>query len=175
MFGVAALKDQLAELGISIDTLRARGMPRQEVPTSLEVAEVGTDGREHKMVPSAAQAWRAMKAQALLDGEEIFIVSAFRSIERQIEIIRRKLESGTSIERILSVSAPPGYSEHHTGRAVDLSTPGVPLLDLEFGRTSAFEWLQNNANRFNFALSYPAGNSYGFAYEPWHWCYRNSA
>lgn len=113
-----------------------------------------------------------MKRQALADGEVLFIVSAFRGVERQIEIIRRKLDSGDSIDRILTVCAPPGYSEHHTGRAVDVGTSGSALLEPEFGQTSAFDWLGRNAGAFGFSLSYPAGNSYGYAHEPWHWCYR---
>jgi hypothetical protein len=42
-------------------------------------------------------------------------VSAFRSVERQAEIVRRKLAAGGRIEEILTVCAPPGFSEHHTG------------------------------------------------------------
>jgi D-alanyl-D-alanine carboxypeptidase len=140
--------------------------------TGLQVAEVGTDGREHRLIAPAATAWTNMKRQALADGEVLFIVSAFRGVERQIEIIRRKLDSGDSIDRILTVCAPPGYSEHHTGRAVDVGTSGSALLEPEFGQTSAFDWLGRNAGAFGFSLSYPAGNSYGYAHEPWHWCYR---
>jgi D-alanyl-D-alanine carboxypeptidase len=113
-----------------------------------------------------------MKAAALDDGETLFIVSAFRSVARQAEIVRGKLRSGASIEEILAVCAPPGYSEHHTGRAVDLSTPGVRPLEIEFADSSAFRWLRRNAGRFAFELSYPKKNPYGYQYEPWHWCHR---
>jgi D-alanyl-D-alanine carboxypeptidase len=175
MSGAESLQDQLTELGISVDVLHARGLRRHEEAISLHIAEVGSDGREHCLILTAANAWRELKAQARRDGEEIFIVSAFRGVDRQIAIIRRKLDSGESIEDILSVCAPPGYSEHHTGRAVDLGTPGADLLEPEFERTSAFDWLRENAGFFEFSLSYPAGNSYGYAYEPWHWCYRDES
>lgn len=161
----------LAALGIAEESIASRGLPPCEEATDLEIAEVGADGRNHLLIPSAAEAWHRLKAAALADGIEIFIVSAFRSVERQAEIVRRKLESGTSIEEILSVCAPPGFSEHHTGRAVDLSTPGNPPLEEEFGQTAAYAWLHLNAGRFGYRLSYPMGNPWGYQHEPWHWCF----
>jgi D-alanyl-D-alanine carboxypeptidase len=71
------------------------------------------------------------------------------------------------------VSALPGFSEHHTGRAVDVGTPDSVPLDYGFQSTGAFAWLQSNAADFNFRLSYPADNSEGYVYEPWHWCYQS--
>ena len=68
---------------------------------------------------------------------------------------------------------PPGYSEHHTGRAVDVAMDGAAQLELGFGQTPAFRWLSENANSFSFFLSFPVGNPHGFVYEPWHWCFRS--
>jgi D-alanyl-D-alanine carboxypeptidase len=161
----------LSELGIDAARLHARGLERQPEARDLEVAETGQNGREHLLTPRAAEAWREMKAAALHDGETLYIVSAFRSVARQAEIVRGKLRSAASLEEILAVCAPPGYSEHHTGRAVDLSTLGVRPLDIEFADTSAFRWLRRNAARFAFELSYPRNNLYGYEYEPWHWCH----
>jgi D-alanyl-D-alanine carboxypeptidase len=48
------------------------------------------------------------------DGVSLFIVSAFRSIDRQTEIIRRKIEAGTAVEEILTYALQSGFSEHHT-------------------------------------------------------------
>lgn len=159
----------LASLGISHESLAARGLRVCAEATHLEIAEVGADGREHLLVPAAAQAWRQLKAAALDDGVSLFIVSAFRSIDRQAGIVRRKLEAGTPIESILAVCAPPGFSEHHTGCAIDLSTPGSRALEIEFEETPAFAWLKARAGEFRYHLSYPVGNGFGFQYEPWHW------
>jgi D-alanyl-D-alanine carboxypeptidase len=133
------------------------------------VAETGVDGREHLLVPAAGKAWREMCSTAGADGVTLRIVSAFRSIERQADIIRRKLELGMSLEQILSVSAPPRYSEHHSGRAVNVTTEGCPPLEAEFEQTGAIQWLFAHAMQFGFVLSFPRGNRYGYAYEPWHW------
>jgi D-alanyl-D-alanine carboxypeptidase len=161
----------LSDLGIAADVLDARGLRPQSEATDLEIAETGPDGREHRLIPSAAKAWREMRAAALEDGETLFIVSAFRSVARQAEIVRGKLRAGAAIEEILAVCAAPGYSEHHTGRAVDVSAPGVRPLEIEFASTSAFRWLRANAAHFAFDLSYPPDNPYGYQYEPWHWCH----
>jgi D-alanyl-D-alanine carboxypeptidase len=99
-------------------------------------------------------------------------VSAFRGVERQTEIVRHKLARGLTPEEIFAVTAPPGYSEHHSGRAVDVTTDGAQPLEEEFEQTAAFRWLLEHAGEFSFYLSYPKGNSSGFVYEPWHWCYR---
>ncbi|MBS1230405.1 MAG: hypothetical protein H6R17_3682 [Proteobacteria bacterium] len=159
------------QLGICQAALIARGLPACQEAQRLEIAEVGADGREQRLVEPAAAAWRALKAAASADGIALSIVSSFRSIERQTEIIRRKLDAGQAIEDILTVCAPPGFSEHHTGRAVDLATPGVRALVVEFDQSPAFAWLAAHANDFGFRLSYPVGNAQGFEYEPWHWCF----
>ncbi len=109
------------------------------------------------------------------DGIELQVVSAFRSVAYQLGILRRKIERGQSIEQILRFSAAPGYSEHHSGRALDLTTPGFAALEEEFERSPAFAWLKRNARQFGFQLSYPRGNRHGIAYEPWHWCWSSGA
>ena len=162
----------LASLQISAARVAEKQLLFQAEATELVIAAIGDDGREHRLTPAAAAAWREMSTAALSDDIVLKIVSAFRSIERQAEIVRTKLERGLSLDAILEVSAPPGYSEHHTGRAIDVTTDGVPALAVEFEQTAALRWLCRNAGRFGFSMSYPAGNPQGYAYEPWHWCHR---
>ena len=78
-------------------------------------------------------------------------------------------KAGQAIEEILKVNAAPGYSEHHTGRAVDIATPGSRPLTEEFEDTDAFRWLESRAIEFGFSMTYPRDNPWGIAYEPWHW------
>ena len=159
-------------LGIPASLIAARGLRPCAEARDLELAEISADGREHFLLPEAANAWRRMKHAAAGDSVVLFIVSAYRSIERQAEIVRRKLEAGASLEQVLAVSAPPGFSEHHTGRAVDLGTPDAGELEAGFARTAAFRWLEQRAGDFCFVLSYPSGNPEGYEFEPWHWCYQ---
>ncbi|KRW61491.1 M15 family metallopeptidase [Pseudomonas sp. TTU2014-080ASC] len=160
------------EFGVPDDFFLCRQVLEYEEAEQLVTAATNADGREHRLSPEAAKAWKEMHAAALNSGISLFIVSAFRSVQRQAELIRRKLAAGQSITEVLSVSALPGCSEHHTGNAVDVGTAGYALLETEFEQSPAFAWLTDNAASFGFYLSFPRGNPYGYNFEPWHWCYR---
>jgi len=159
------------ELGITRSIIVARGLAECREADDLELVEVGPNGRQHFLVPAAARSWRSLRDAAATEGVEVTIVSAFRSVARQAEIVRGKLEAGQTMDDVLAVCAPPGFSEHHSGCAVDVSTPGSVPLETEFDRTEAFAWLARHAGAFGFRLSYPAGNPQGYRYEPWHWCF----
>jgi len=148
----------LASLGIASGLIERRSLRLCGEAIELELAELGEDGRQFMLIPAAAQAWKDMAAAAARDGVALRLASAFRSLDRQVEILRE--------------SAPPGYSEHHTGRAVDITTPGSEALVEDFEKTEAFRWLQRRAHEFGFSLSFPRGNRFGYAYEPWHWFYQ---
>ena len=157
------------------EAIDARGLQRFDEATDLVTIATRADEYRLKLIPAAAEQWHAMNAAARDDGVELIVVSAFRSIAHQQGIIDRKVAAGQTVEQILSVSAPPGYSEHHTGRALDLATPGSRALEEEFEDTDAFRWLEKNAHRFGFRLSYPRGNPEGYSYEPWHWAWHPDA
>ena len=159
------------QLGIPEDYSVQYGLrPCEECTHSVSIGQ-DIFGRDQQMTPQAARAWFDMKAAAASCGIELEAVSAFRSVKYQAGIIRRKLKAGQNIEKILKVSAAPGYSEHHTGRAVDVTAPGFTVLEEEFENSAAFSWLMNHAQEFRFRLSFPRGNRHQIAYEPWHWYY----
>jgi D-alanyl-D-alanine carboxypeptidase len=161
-------------LGVPRDYARVRALRFVREPRQLAFIGRDTQKRPQWLAPRAARAWLRMHDAAALAGVELQIVSAFRSAEYQLGILKRKLDRGLSIEEILKVSAAPGYSEHHSGRAVDVSTPGFAALEEEFEKSVAFAWLSTNAQSYGFRLSYPRGNAHGIAYEPWHWCWMDS-
>ena len=158
-------------LGVPRDYGRARELARVREPRQLVFIGDDTQKRPQWLAPQAARAWMRMREVAAEDGVKLQIVSAFRSIEYQLGILQRKLARGQGIEEILRVSAAPGYSEHHSGRALDITAPGFAALEEEFENSPAFAWLKQNARRFGFRLSYPRRNAHGIAYEPWHWCF----
>lgn len=160
---------ELARLGIPLEWITRNNLPFYAEAEELMIAEVDPAGREFLLTPAAAAAWTAMKQAALADGVTLEIVSSFRTLERQIEIIQAKLDRNMPIEKILTLSAPPGYSEHHTGCAIDINTPGCVPTEEAFEHTDAFSWLTAHAGQFGFTLSYPRDNTLGFIYEPWHW------
>lgn len=146
------------------------------VAEATDLVAIGTDHlqREAFLTPSAAPAWISMREAASADGVNLILVSAFRSIARQEEILKGKLAKGIPLEQVLEYSAYPGFSEHHSGNAIDIGTDGARHLEEEFEFTPAFAWLCENAGRFGFAMTYPRDNPYGIAYEPWHWCFNAS-
>jgi D-alanyl-D-alanine carboxypeptidase len=160
------------ELGIPSD-YGARHQLRLQ-PEAANLDSIGPDiyGRDQRMLRRAARAWRRMQASAAAESVELQAVSAFRTVDYQAGLIRRKLEKRQRLEKILEVSAAPGYSEHHSGRAIDITTPGSEVLEEPFETTAAFEWLSVHAGEFGFVLSYPRGNRHGVAYEPWHWFWK---
>jgi D-alanyl-D-alanine carboxypeptidase len=168
-----ALRQAWVRLGIPADYAEARHLPVQREAATLVSIGRSPAGRLIRLAPRAAAAWRRMQAAAAGDGIELRPISGFRSVARQTTLIRRKLAAGARVENILRFVAAPGCSEHHTGRALDLGTPADLELDELFARTAAFRWLEHNAERFGFHLSYPRGNVHGIGYEPWHWCWRD--
>jgi D-alanyl-D-alanine carboxypeptidase len=158
-----------ADLGIPIDYGRNPRRPPHAEAQALEDAEPNIVGRMQQLAPDTARDWRRMKSAALADGVELLLVSGFRSVRYQADLIRRKLAAGVEIARILQVNAAPGFSEHHTGRAVDLATRGTRPLTEDFETSAAFAWLTEHGARFGFTMPYGRDNVYGFSYEPWHW------
>ena len=158
----------MARLGLS-EAGRFAGVPL--CPEASGLVSVGTDvfGREQFVTPDVAPRWAALVAAAAADGVSIGLVSAFRSVDQQVAIFERKLAAGIPLADILTVNAPPGYSEHHTGRAVDVTAPGLEPLTEAFEQAPAFDWLVAHADALGLRLSYPRHNPHGFVYEPWHW------
>ena len=138
-----------------------------------ELVSIGLDmfGREQRLERGAAAQWRAMAATAGQEGIVLAAISGFRSYDYQRILIERKLAQGVPLEEIVRSSALPGFSEHHTGRAIDIGTADSPPLTEEFEHTPAFNWLTRCAPEFGFSLSFPRGNTRGIIYEPWHWFY----
>jgi D-alanyl-D-alanine carboxypeptidase len=161
----------LSQLGIPADYGERHQLKLQEECRDLVTIGADIFAREQKMTPAAARAWLLMKESASDEDIELQVVSAFRPVDYQAAIIRKKLDAGQCIEEVLKVSAAPGYSEHHSGRALDITCPGFVPLEEAFETSPAFNWLMANAQRFGFVMSYPRNNPHGVAYEPWHWCW----
>jgi LAS superfamily LD-carboxypeptidase LdcB len=97
----------------------------------------------------------------------LLVASAYRSFGTQASLkaaYRVTYGAGTAN----SFSADQGYSEHQLGTTVDLTTPQTGGELTGFEKTSAYSWLQNNAYKYGFVLSYPENNKY-YVFEPWHW------
>jgi D-alanyl-D-alanine carboxypeptidase len=174
---MSALTRQLTvlhrELGVPANYAAHRKLSPFGEAAEHDLVEVGMsdEGRPIRLLRPAAEAWGLMRSAAMRSDIELVPLSGFRSIARQTEIIRGKMADGQPLAEILRLVAAPGFSEHHTGRALDIGTTEHTELDEEFANTAAFRWLQEHAPSFAFTLSYPRGNPHGIAFEPWHWCW----
>ncbi|MEL6490088.1 MAG: M15 family metallopeptidase [Cyanobacteria bacterium J06634_6] len=116
----------------------------------------------------------AMIEKARIEGVQLGVISGYRTLEDQDYLyFDLKAERGQSVQTRAEVSAPPGYSEHHTGYAVDFIDKTRPSTNLSqsFDTTDAYAWIVKNAPYFNFELSFPKDNDANVSYEPWHWRY----
>jgi len=117
-----------------------------------------------------------MKDDAKKEGVYLVFLSGFRSIELQKEIFYslKSIRSQVAMERA-RVSAPPGYSEHSTGFAIDIGDALNRETDfeVEFESTSAYKWLERNAAKYHFKLSFDRKQN-SVDYEPWHWRYEGN-
>lgn len=118
------------------------------------------------------EAWPHLKAlldDAKAQNQQIYIKSAFRSFAEQ-----KSLKSAYSVTygagTANTFSADQGYSEHQLGTTLDVIASGLGGKLDGFDKTSQFTWMQANAYKYGFILSYPKGNKY-YTYEPWHWRY----
>ena len=157
------------ELGIPATYGGERNLPHYEETTDLIDVGPNLVGRMQQLTPEAAAKWQQMVEAAASCSIRLLIVSGYRSYEYQAELIHKKIIAGQSIEEILKVSAAPGYSQHHTGTAIDIATPGSRPLTEEFETSDAFQWLTQHAVDYGFSMTYPRDNPYGFVFEPWHW------
>jgi zinc D-Ala-D-Ala carboxypeptidase len=172
----------LASAG-NIDT---RGVPATDIIQSPDVdnllnhlsyAEAPNDelisiGGSYRLRKTAAAKFQSMVNAARSSGVSITTVSAFRSVEDQKRLFFGiGAERGQQPTKRAEVSAPPKYSEHHTGYAVDLGDGAVPATNLNqnFDTTPAYKWLKANAATYSFELSFPKDNIQKVSYEPWHW------
>jgi len=170
---IAAL---LRELEIPGNYAVGRGLKLQPEAAAEELTTIASNsaGTPVRLIRPAAAAWAGLNASARTAGITLVPLSGFRSVSRQREIIRHKLNLGDTIPIILTHVAAPGYSEHHTGCALDLGTPGEPDMEENFAATPAYRWLQAHAGDWGFQLSYPRDNPHGIVFEPWHWCWRHA-
>lgn len=148
-------------------------MPDDYSPTVVSV------GDNYKLEAKAAAAWQDMQAAAWEDGVSLWIISAYRTLERQTELYNEKVEEYKNLgyseaDAKLEAGkwvAVPGTSEHCLGYAADLCS-----LEESFENSEQFAWLQEHCAEYGFILRYPKDkvDITKISYEPWHYRYVGS-
>ena len=164
------LHERLDALGLDAGGYAARtGLGLVPEPDWLAFAGFDRWHRALWLRIDAARAWLRLRNAAQADGIVLEGISGYRSHDYQLGIFERKRARGLGMEDILAVNAAPGFSEHHSGLALDIGTVDEPPAEESFERTPAFAWLRDHAGGFGFSMSYPRHNPHGIVYEPWHW------
>lgn len=157
-----------------------------------EIAEsqltgVNSNGEE-KLDSRIADSYKQMAAAAEAAGHPLVVVSAYRSIQYQEQVFNSTVTRNMSQDNLSKEAATeetkktvtePGYSEHHTGLAVDVvdedwynhyDESASEVLDAAYGKQPGAKWLAENADKYGFIVRYPDGDEKitGITYEPWH-------
>ena len=111
------------------------------------------------MACDCAVAWKEIRDAAAKDGVKLIPSSGWRSFEEQKALWTER--SDPDVRAIKGPAAKPGYSNHQSGRAVDIrGCPGVKQLS-DGHSTPVYDWLKTNAKRFGFQRTVTV--------EAWHW------
>lgn len=137
-------------------------------PAALARLPDSLSWREYRiyLTRTARDAFVEMAKAAAGDSVLLIVQSGYRSARYQRVIIRRRLAKKQKMETVLKHVAPPGYSEHETGMAVDMISASGP-----FEKSVAYDWLKLHAANFGFVESIPEDNTGIIPWEPWHWLY----
>jgi zinc D-Ala-D-Ala carboxypeptidase len=171
-FPQESLQDSTTAIASASVATKYNHFPYKEAPTDALIG-VGNGQRLHQ---ESGTAMKAMVQAAKKDGVHLFPLSGYRSYSLQSELFKAQINRRGSVKVAAKISAPPGYSEHHTGYAMDFGDRDQSSTDLEetFEQTSAFRWLAQNAYQYGFEMSFVRNNAQGIIYEPWHWRFVNS-
>jgi len=147
-------------------------LPATYVPPDLvPVSQAGLSGTvevRSLVIPDLT----ALGAAAAAAGAPVDVEAAYRSWADQQSLYERRLQefgpTGPATR-----TARPGHSEHQLGTTVDFKTKGALDVSTKWASSRAGAWMQANAWRFGFVLSYPSGQDAltCYPYEPWHFRY----
>ncbi len=156
------------------------------LPEGFTVETARISGYDERLFDKrAAPELEALLSDAEAAGCKLYLVSSYRSVERQSALFLRKTNSflaegfdQAEAERQAAMwVARPGTSEHNTGLAADLVSADWYAhhsdLTADFEQTPEFAWLFEHCAEYGFILRYPRGkeNITGVTYEPWHYRY----
>lgn len=116
------------------------------------------------------EAFLDLASNALLEGYNIRAISTYRTYDYQNNLYNNYVKKD-GVDKADTYSARPGFSEHHTGLAIDIDN--IKTSYVNFENTNEFKWMQENAYKYGFILRYPSDkvDITGYIYEPWHYRY----
>lgn len=134
--------------------------------------EYAADGMQLRK--EAADAFVAMGVAALKNGTPFFASTSYLSYSDQ-ESMYKRIVSAVGTNSADDYVERPGYSEHQTGNAVNISATYDDNSNIT--ATTVYAWLQVNAAKYGFLLRYPSSKQIitGHIDEPTHLLYLGKA
>lgn len=129
----------------------------------------GGKNEENKLIhKDVKEPLQTLVKAAAKDKVALYPSSIFRSVRLQDTIIKRKIRQKQPPKTIYHTSSPAGYSEHHTGYAVDFAP-----IDAKFAKGKGYKWLMEHAHEYGWEQTFTKEYSEksGVSEESWHWRY----
>lgn len=158
--------------------------PNNKIKSEIAQKDLGKLSNGYLVDQRIVSAYEKLADAAKAAGHPLVMVSAYRSVAYQEEIfnanVNTLMSQGHTKEEAIRITkltfTEPGYSEHHTGLAVDVVDQNWyqnhtgELLNEGFGDTEGGKWLQAHAREYGFIIRYPKGKHAitQIDYEPWH-------
>ena len=158
--------------------------PNNKIKSEIAQKDLGKLSNGYLVDQRIVSAYEKLADAAKAAGHPLVMVSAYRSVAYQEEIfnanVNTLMSQGHTKEEAIRITkltfTEPGYSEHHTGLAVDVvdqywyQNHTGELLNEGFGDTEGGKWLQAHAREYGFIIRYPKGKHAitQIDYEPWH-------
>lgn len=158
--------------------------PNNKIKSEIAQKDLGKLSNGYLVDQRIVSAYEKLADAAKAAGHPLVMVSAYRSVAYQEEIfnanVNTLMSQGHTKEKAIRITkltfTEPGYSEHHTGLAVDVvdqdwyQNHTGELLNEGFGDTEGGKWLQAHAREYGFIIRYPKGKHAitQIDYEPWH-------
>lgn len=181
----SVFENQISQIGSTVGTLQKLAttdtqllakyskiyfLNENYIPSSLSSIATSSVFEKNKVVQAHSSVepfLERMFLDAKNDGINLQVISGYRSFATQQSLkANYKVTYGAGTAN--AFSADQGYSEHQLGTAFDLTTSELGTGYTVFAKTEGYTWLQANAYKYGFILSYPKTNTF-YQFEPWHW------
>ena len=156
------------DFGFGILVNKYYSLPDKYAPDDIEQMSSAYAYSNNSIRKDVYEAFKEMSKAAKGDGHTIIVNSSYRSYDEQKEIYDDYRDKNGE-EYADKYAARPNFSEHQTGLALDIFSPGYGMKTFE--NSEAFKWLQDNSYKYGFILRYPKDKESitGYSYEAWHY------
>ena len=149
----------------------------KDYESKVDLIEVTNSmGKKFQIEKATYEHFVPLREELLKEGIQIELDSIYRSVARQEEIVAEFTEK-YGADYVKQYVAVPGFSEHHTGLAVDicLVVDGKVIDDNDemIAQKEIFRKIHRKLAKYGFILRYLPGKESitGYSYEPWHFRY----